>query len=75
MKYISVPIFMASLIIGLLFVYLIGTEMKPLYVYPTPINAGSIQYRDKSDNCFVYSAHELACPGNPKDISSIPIQN
>jgi hypothetical protein len=75
MKYISVPIFMASLIIGLFFVYMIGSDMKTVYVYPTPENTGQIQYTDKSDNCFIYNAHEQPCPANASEISSIPIQN
>ena len=75
MKYISLPIFLASLVLGLFFVYIMGNDIKPVYVYPTPDNVGTIQYKDKSDNCFVYQSHEVECPANEYDISTIPIQN
>jgi len=74
-EYISLPIFIVSLAIGIFFVYIMGTDMKTIYVYPTPDNAGKIQYKDKADNCFVYKSTEVKCPANPLSIKNIPIQN
>jgi len=74
MKYVNVPIFMVSLALGLLFTYLLGEDLKTVYVYPTPDNVGKIQYKDTNDTCFVYEAHEKECPSNSFLLSSIPFQ-
>jgi len=75
MKYISLPIFIISLAVGLFVVYIFGPDMKKIYVYPTPDNVGKIQYKDKAENCFVYESTELPCPSNPADIKTIPVQS
>jgi hypothetical protein len=73
-KYISLPIFIASLAIGLFFVYIWGPDLKPIYAYPTPENAGKIQYKDHADNCFVYKSQIVPCPNDTTQINSIPVQ-
>ena len=72
--FISLPVFIISLAIGLFFVYITGPDLKPIYVYPTPDNAGKIQYKDKADNCFVFNAEEIKCPVDESFIKNIPIQ-
>ena len=72
--YISIPTFIISLAIGLFLVYIWGPDMKEVFVFPTPENAGRIQYKDKADNCFVYKSEEVDCPEDENDISSIPLQ-
>ena len=47
-KFIHVPIFLISLAIGALFVYLTHEEPTVIYVYPTPDNINKIQYKDKA---------------------------
>jgi hypothetical protein len=71
LKYISLPIFIISFAVGLLFVYAYGAEVKTVYIYPTPENIQSILYKDTANNCFAYQAKEVTCTGDDK---SIPIQ-
>jgi hypothetical protein len=73
-KYINFPVFLVSLAIGILFVYLFQPEMNVIYVYPTPDNQNKILYKDKTDNCFKFNAEEVDCPDDKTKIKNIPIQ-
>jgi|UniRef100_A0A6C0HWH2 hypothetical protein len=74
-KYISIPIFALSFLLGLIAVYIVGQgEMRKIYVYPTPENLEKIQYKDNTETCFEFKQKEVACPTNPDEISKIPIQ-
>ena len=75
LNYISIPIFLISFTIGLFFVYILGPEMKTIYVYPTPENVDKILFKDKADNCFTFEEQIVECPKDASLISSIPIQN
>jgi hypothetical protein len=72
-QYISLKVFIISFLIGLFFVYMMGTENKKVIVYPTPQNISKIQYKDVADNCFSYVSKEVPCPENGL-FSTIPVQ-
>jgi len=74
-KYINVPIFFVSLIVGLLIVYFtMQNDLRKIYVYPTPENVDLLQYRDKVGNCFVYKSVDTPCPKNDAKLAKIPVQ-
>ena len=74
-KYINVPVFFASLVVGLLIVYFtMQNDLRKIYVYPTPENVDLLQYRDKAGNCFVYKSVDTHCPKNDAKLAKIPVQ-
>jgi hypothetical protein len=73
-NYISLPVFLISFAIGLLFIYLMGPEMKTIYIYPSPENVDKILFKDKADNCFNFKEENVECPKDNNLISKIPIQ-
>jgi hypothetical protein len=73
-KYLSLPVFIVSLALGIFFVYAYGTDMKVIYVYPTPENVNQILFKDKADNCFNYEPELVECPKDISKIKSVPIQ-
>ena len=74
LKYINPPVFFTSLVIGLVAVYLTVPENRIIYVYPTPENVATLQYKDKTGNCFSMKQKEVACPTKESEISKIPAQ-
>jgi hypothetical protein len=69
--YISLPVFLISFAIGIFFIYIIGPEVKTLYVYPTPSSVSSFQYKDSINQCFEFNLKDTSCPLEPK---FVPIQ-
>ena len=73
-KYIHIPIFIASFAIGLFFVYVLGPDIKTVYMYPTPSNYLKMQYKDKNSQCFEFKPVATDCPINPFSVKSVPVQ-
>lgn len=71
-KVVNVYVFLISLAIGTLYVYLSVPTPTIIYVYPTPDNVNSIEYVDNAKNCFKFKANQVECNSNTKEI---PIQN
>lgn len=67
-KYVSFPIFLVSLSIGLFFVYLMPPPHTSIYVYPTPENVDEVEYEDAAGGCFRFDAHKVEC-----DSGALPI--
>lgn len=74
LKYISIPVFFISLVMGLFFIYILGPDLKTIYIYPTPEVVDNILFRDKSDNCFAFKEVDVKCPSDESKINQIPIQ-
>ena len=73
-NHISLPVFLISFAVGIFFIYILGPEMKTIYIYPTPDIVEKVLFKDKADNCFYFNPIELKCPNNESLISKIPIQ-
>ncbi len=73
-KYIHFPSFLISLAIGIFFVYIFGSDMKTIYIYPTPDNIEKFLLKDHADNCFSIKSIEMKCPTDESLIKEIPIQ-
>lgn len=73
-KYISWPIFLGGFIIGLIYLYCMGNERKPLYIYPTPETVNDILFQDAAGSCFQFYTVDVACPADKSKIKDIPIQ-
>ena len=74
MKFISVPIFILSLAIGLFVVYITAPKAQVIYVYPNPDNEDKVTFQDKADNCFHFNSKEIDCPNDITKIRSYSIQ-
>jgi len=74
LNYISLPIFLVSFAVGLFFIYILGPEMKTIYIYPSPENVNKVLFKDKADNCFYFEEEVVESPKDTSLISHIPIQ-
>jgi hypothetical protein len=70
MRYVNIPVFLVSLIIGFLFVYLTMPKERMIYVFPNPENVDILQYKDKTNSCFQYKQTEVSC-SNQKNIRQV----
>lgn len=73
-KYISLPVFLVALTIGLAFMYMTPAAMTKVVVYPTPDNKDSFLYADKASNCYKFEQVETQCPADRSLIKQIPFQ-
>jgi hypothetical protein len=74
MKYISLSIFLISFAVGLFFVYVLGPDMKTVFIYPSPDNVDKVLFQDKADNCFSFTPEEVKCPTDKSLIHDLPVQ-
>jgi len=73
-KFINFPVFFISLAIGIFFVYIFEDSNRTIYVYPTPDNTDTIQYKDATGTCFAVKQDKITCPKDDVKISKLPAQ-
>lgn len=73
LRYIKPFYFFCALGIGLLFVYIMAPQSEIVVKFPSPYNAGNIEYKDNNDNCFVYKAENVECPRDKSKIKMQPL--
>ena len=54
MDLIDFRVFLVSFSIGMFYVYIQGTDMKKIYVYPSPENFKDYIVEDNAGQCFQY---------------------
>jgi hypothetical protein len=59
--FIDIPLFLLSLFIGLLFVYMTIDENSVIMIYPNPENHNNIQYVDHNNNAFEFTQLLVDC--------------
>ena len=74
LKYISLPVFLLSFVVGLFFVFVMGPEMKTVHIYPSPETVGKFVFQDKAGSCFTFRAKTQGCPEDESKISAVPMQ-
>ena len=74
MKYISLPVFFITFIIGMVYIYISAPPTRNILIYPSVDNNSKFQYVDKAENCFMFEAKEEKCPFNEGTLKKIPIQ-
>jgi hypothetical protein len=73
-KYISLPVFLVSLALGILCSYFWGDDLKVIHIFPTPSNVHKLQYKDNSGSCYSYQYKEVKCPSDTSLITETPLQ-
>jgi hypothetical protein len=74
LSFVSIPAFVISFLVGLVFIYLLGAEEKKIYLYPNPQNIMNTLYKDKADQCFQFLSNEVSCPSDTSLIQDVPMQ-
>jgi hypothetical protein len=73
MKFFHAPTFICFLALGMFLVYISAPDNQTIYVYPTPDNVNKIQYKDKGGTCHSFSAKQVECSDNKKEIIEYPV--
>lgn len=71
---INFPVFLISLALGLIFIAVFTPDRRTIYVYPTPENVETVQYKDAANNCFEFEQTKQTCPKKESDIALVPVQ-
>lgn len=72
-KFIDPLVFSITLVIGLLYAYLVVPSPQVILRHPTPHNTDTV-YKDAAGVCYKYRSTEVKCPLKDK-IHQIPLQH
>lgn len=61
MLHINPLYFFLSFAVGILFVYIITPPPEIVLKFPSPYNVGKVTYKNKSGECYKYSADTVPC--------------
>ena len=64
--------FFIALTLGILYSYLV--QPSPVIIVKYPTKEESPVYKDQAGSCYKYTAEDVPCPLDTKEISEIPIQ-
>lgn len=62
LKVYKFPCVFISLTVGLFFVYIFEDGNRTIYIYPTPDNVDTIQYKNATGTCFAVKQDKITCP-------------
>ena len=69
---IYLNVFIYSLAFGVMLMYLMGDDVKTVYVYPTMDTYKDIIIQDITQQCYQYKPKSISCPYDRKKIVKIP---
>lgn len=73
-KYLDFKLFLISLSVGLLYIYLTNEHKKVIVLYPNPYNVKKYTYVDKANNCFNYDLTKEECPSDSNKYVSVQME-
>ena len=73
-KRVNSMVFLISFVIGIFFTYLLTPMPKVVYKYPKPDEVDDYIFKDNTNTCYKYNAHEVSCPKNQDEINDFPVQ-
>lgn len=70
---IKYPAFIIGLVAGFVLLRLYAIDRPIFYKWPTPSNAGKVNYKDKNGICYQYEAGEVDCTANKDKVKPVPL--
>lgn len=70
---IKYPAFIIGIIAGFVLLRFYGTDRPIFYKWPTPDNAGKVNYKDKNGVCYQYESTEVDCAANKEKAKPVPL--
>jgi hypothetical protein len=68
------PTLIVGIVLGFAFLRLFTIDRPIFYKWPTPENAGKVNYKDKNGTCYTYDAAVVDCNLNKDKVKPIPLQ-
>lgn len=65
--------FFISFFVGILLCYMMDPEQKVIIKFPSPYNAGKIEYKDDDNTCYKFKASKESCPIDKNLVKDQPI--